>query len=155
MVINEKINRLKQTFFKKDILQHDDNLDNDNKELLNYYSSLVVYHPDIIIIFSKDAEIVSLDNKKIYSLFGKSINNTEELKEYISEQNYQVLSSAFAQTLKRKSEKRKIEVVDKNDKSLSLGLTFIPIVDKDEVEGVYLIITDITEKVVQGKARTF
>ena len=147
MVINEKINRLKQTFFKKDILQHDDNLDNDNKELLNYYSSLVVYHPDIIIIFSKDAEIVSLDNKKIYSLFGKSINNTEELKEYISEQNYQVLSSAFAQTLKRKSEKRKIEVVDKNDKSLSLGLTFIPIVDKDEVEGVYLIITDITEKV--------
>ena len=84
MVINEKINRLKQTFFKKDILQHDDNLDNDNKELLNYYSSLVVYHPDIIIIFSKDAEIVSLDNKKIYSLFGKSINNTEELKEYIT-----------------------------------------------------------------------
>ncbi|MGM9948860.1 MAG: EAL domain-containing protein [Lysinibacillus sp.] len=144
---NKRNNKLKQIFFKKDILQNSDTLNNDNKALLNYYSSLAIHHPDLVIIFSKDAEIVSLDNKKIHSLFGKVINTTENLKEFVSEQNYQALSSSFVQTLKGKAEKGRIEVKDKNDKSLFLGLTFIPIIDKGEVEGVYLIITDITEKV--------
>ncbi|MGN7479063.1 EAL domain-containing protein [Solibacillus silvestris] len=145
---NENINKLKQIFLKEDSLNNNGlfNIDEIKKELLNYYSSLTIYHPDIIIIFSKEAEIISADNKKIHSLLGKTINNADDLKELLFGENYQIMEDAFTQTLNGKSEKYNIEIKDINDKSLYLALTFIPIINEGEVEGIYMIVADVTDK---------
>ncbi|MEK4130830.1 EAL domain-containing protein [Solibacillus sp. FSL W8-0474] len=145
---NKKVNKLKKIFTKKDSIPNTSfNQNHSINDLLNYYSSLAIYHPDLIVIFSRDADIVTLDSKKASSLFGITINHKNKLKDFLSEQNYDLLSSIFLKTLNGKSEKCSIEVKNKKDKSMFLALTFIPIINKEEVEGVYLIVTNITDKV--------
>lgn len=146
----KKSNKLKELLLKKESYQNkSDFLDSENSNrLINYYSSLALYHPDIVIVFSREGEIVTIDNDKIQVLFGRKIQNNESLRNIISDTDFSKLEKAFYNTLKGNSEKHEIEIKNIKNQILTLVLTFIPIKYEGVVEGVYLIVSNITEKVL-------
>lgn len=147
----KKSSKLRELFLKKEssFQNRDDNLNIENTDrLLNYYSSLALFHPDIVIVFSLEGEIISIDNEKIKTIIGRSIQNTEQLIQFIPQKYYKELESIFSNTIKGNSDKYEIEIKSINNQTLFLVLTFIPIKYEGEVEGVYVIITNTTEKVL-------
>ncbi|SOC25723.1 diguanylate cyclase/phosphodiesterase with PAS/PAC sensor(s) [Ureibacillus xyleni] len=144
-----KLNKLKSIFSKKEIFQP--NQFSTQNDLLNYYASLAFYHPDIIIVFSRDGEMIAVDHAKIQMLIGKSIYELKDINGHISKTTYKTLKSAFTKTLKGQPEKFEIEVKHLDQHSLFLVITFIPIKNEGNVEGVYLIVSNVTEKVTLRK----
>ncbi|WP_246027593.1 MULTISPECIES: EAL domain-containing protein [Lysinibacillus] len=144
----KKINKLKSIFTKKEVFQNNHiSTQHNSNELLNYYSSLAFYHPDIIIVFSREGDIVALDNEKITALIGETIIEMADLKKFIPHASYKNLTPAFTRALKGQPNKIEVEVKNTSKKSLYLLITFIPIKNADHIEGVYSIIMNVTEKV--------
>jgi diguanylate cyclase (GGDEF)-like protein/PAS domain S-box-containing protein len=146
----------KSNFFKQ-LLKKGHNTNNDEFQimtnnpanLLNYYASLAVYHPDTIFVFSRDGEIVSQNNHYIHEQIGFHPHQKSDFKSLFSKQTYETLSIAFKNTLLGKSEKHEIEITAISGKTLYLLLTFIPIkTENHQAEGVYLIIDNITESMM-------
>ncbi|RUL48626.1 EAL domain-containing protein [Lysinibacillus antri] len=144
----KKSNKLKELFLGKEPHQNMNiSLNSESSRLLDYYSSLALYHPDIVIVFSRDSEIVTIDNKKVHALLGLNIQNVEDLYKILSQDNYRKLESAFYNTLRGNSEKHEVEIKTISNQSIFMVITFIPIKHDGEVEGVYLIAANVTEKV--------
>ncbi|MDI7743569.1 EAL domain-containing protein [Lysinibacillus fusiformis] len=146
----KKKSKLKELFLKKEFIQNRNvilNRENSDR-LLNYYLSLAQYHPDIVIVFSPEGEIVTIDDKKVQELLGEKIQKTDHFYKILPQKFYKEIESAFYNTLKGKSEKLEIEINTIKHKTLFLVLTFIPIKYEEEVDGIYLIVTNITEKVL-------
>lgn len=144
----KKVSKLKQIFRKKEDNQNDTDHSISDKNLLNYYSSFTLFHPDIIIIFSKDYDIISIDNNKIFPILGKPIKQMEDLKDIFTIQTYKLLSRSFSLAVNGSPQKCKIDVKNKNNQNLSFSLTFVPILIEDIVEGVYLIALDVTNQIL-------
>ncbi|MGJ9457964.1 hypothetical protein [Oceanobacillus sp. CF4.6] len=121
---------------------------NTESNLLHSYSALAAYHPNIIILFSPNGEIISKNHSDdINELLGYSPNNKLDFKEIFSKHAYRTFESAFKRTLKGKSESHEIEINHKDSEILYLNTTFIPIKEgKNAVEGVYLIIILLNKK---------
>ncbi|RKQ16940.1 EAL domain-containing protein [Ureibacillus endophyticus] len=147
--ITKKSNKLKELFLRKDSQQPmNTNLNEENNSrLFNYYSSLALYHPDIVIVFSKDSEVITIDYKKIHELLGLPIQDVKEVTKMLSQDHCKKLKSAFYNTLKGNTEKHEIEIKTHSNQSIFLVVTFIPIKHEGQVEGVYLIAANVTEKV--------
>lgn len=144
----KKVSKLKQIFSKKKGNQEDSDYNISDKNLLNYYSSFTLFHPDIIIIFSKDYEIISIDNNKIFPLLGKPIKQMEDLKAIFTIETYKLLSRSFSLAVNGSPQKCKIDIKNKNNENLSFSLTFVPILIEDIVEGVYLTALDVTNQIL-------
>lgn len=116
------------------------------KELLREYSSLVLYHPDLVMIFSPRGKVVSQNKTSFKQLFGYSPRQKSDFKKIISNESYHKLDSIFLQTLRGKTGRQDIEVKNKYGQMVYVVLTFIPIKKTDnEIKGICLIIKDITK----------
>ncbi|MFA1822258.1 EAL domain-containing protein [Virgibacillus oceani] len=120
--------------------------DTDDILLLNYYASLAMHHPNLVIVFSPSGDVLTQNRNSINEFIGHSLRNKLDFKELVSKEIYQILDSAFAKTLKGKSERHEITVKNKHGQTAYMNLTYIPVKQgNNKVEGVYLIIEDITE----------
>lgn len=141
-----KKNNLLKQFFLKDENSHQLALEPvHNTILFEYALSLAKYHPDMIIVFSSDGEIIYINKEELYQILHYRPRHSEDFKKIFTEENYKRLKRAFHQTLRGKSEKLEIEMLQQDGGYKTLSLTFIPIkIDNHRSEGIYLIIEDIT-----------
>ncbi|MCM3721309.1 sensor domain-containing protein [Solibacillus isronensis] len=119
-----------------------------NKDFFNYFTSLTNNHPNIVIVLSKIGKVLSLNENKLHALLGKPIVNDEDFQQFVWGDNLDLLENTFNKTLQGHAEKCSIEIKNNLNKTLFLDLTFIPIIIEEDVVGVYLIVTDNTDKTV-------
>lgn len=135
-----KYHKLNQLFSEQNLNQEV------NKDFFNYFTSLTSNHPNIVIVLSKFGKVLSLNNNKIHDLLGKPIVNDEDFQQFVYGDNLDLLETTFNKTLQGHAEKCSIEIKNNLNKTLFLELTFIPIVIEENIIGVYLIVTDNTDK---------
>lgn len=119
-----------------------------NKDFFNYFTSLTNNHPNIVIVLSKFGKVLSSNNKKLQALLGKPVVNHEDFQQFLYGENADILENTFNKALQGHAEKCSIEINNNLNKTLFLDLTFIPIIIEEDVVGVYLIVTDNTDKAV-------
>lgn len=146
---SKRTNFLKQLFNKNSELTYFKNngeKGSDDHFLLDYYSSLAVFHPDLILVFSPEADLLSQNRDSINHALGYLPRKKLDYKKLLSEETYSILRIAFKNTLKGKSERHEVAVKNKQGQFVNAVLTFIPIkTPNDRIEGVYIIIKDVTE----------
>ncbi|MFD1849081.1 EAL domain-containing protein [Oceanobacillus bengalensis] len=120
----------------------------DGDDLLSYYASLALYHPDIILVFSPNGQIVSQNRDSIRKILGFSPEQGTDFKRSMPPETYDMLHLAFKQALKGNAERLEVNLPTIYDELIYLSTTFIPIKASDNVvEGVYILVQNITEKV--------
>ena len=119
-----------------------------NKDFFNYFTSLTNNHPNIVIVLSKFGKVLSSNNNKLQALLGKPVVTNEDFQQFLYGDNINLLENTFNKTLQGNAEKCSIEIKNTLNKTLFLDLTFIPIIIEEDVVGVYLIVTDNTDKTV-------
>ncbi|MFL0582713.1 EAL domain-containing protein [Solibacillus silvestris] len=117
-----------------------------NKDFFNYFTSLTNNHPNIVIVLSRFGKVLSLNNKKLQALLGKPIINDDDFQQFIYGDNIDLLENTFNKTLQGHTEKCNMEIKNIHNQTLFLELTFIPILIEEDIVGIYLIITDNTDK---------
>lgn len=116
------------------------------KNILYYCSKFAKYQPNTTIIFATDKSIFSINNEAIKNILGFEPNHLRELKTILPPDTYTSLALTMEQALEGKIEKHLINFTFQEEK-YDLLLTFIPIEqENNEVEGVYLIIENVSEK---------
>ncbi|WP_052360732.1 sensor domain-containing phosphodiesterase [Oceanobacillus manasiensis] len=119
---------------------------NVKQELLNYYASLAMHHPDLIIAFSPQGEILSQNKENIGKFLGITCVDKVNLKDLIPDSYKKNLYHAFNQALLGHSERHEIVIEGKSKKEkIHACLTFVPISGSDKIDGVYIIIEDTSE----------
>ncbi|MFD1040089.1 EAL domain-containing protein [Virgibacillus byunsanensis] len=117
---------------------------NDNT-LLNYYASLAVYHPDLIIVISTDGKVISQNRSSINELLGYSPDENINYEQLLSKEKYSSLHSAFYKTLKGKPRTQEVSILTKYGQRLFVTATFIPIKKADNtVVGIFLVVQNNT-----------
>lgn len=119
-----------------------------NKDFFNYFTSLTNNHPNIVIVLSKFGKVLSSNNNKLQALLGKPVVTNKDFQQFLYGDNINLLENTFNKTLQGHAEKCSIEIKNNLNKTLFLDLTFIPIIIGEDVVGVYLIVTDNTDKTV-------
>lgn len=119
-----------------------------NKDFFNYFTSLTNNHPNIVVVLSKFGKVLSSNNNKLQALLGKPVVTNEDFQQFLYGDNVDLLENTFNKTLRGHAEKCSIEIKNNLNKTLFLDLTFIPIIIEEDVVGVYLIVTDNTDKTV-------
>ena len=117
-----------------------------NNDFFNYFTSLTNNHPNIVIVLSKFGKVLSSNSHKLHALLGKPIINEADFRQFVYGDNLELLRNTFQKTLQGHSENCNIEIRNNLNKTLFLELTFIPIIIDDETIGIYLIVTDNTER---------
>lgn len=117
-----------------------------NKDFFNYFTSLTNNHPNIVIVLSKFGKILSLNNEKLQALLGKPITNDDDFQQFVFGDNIDLFEDTFNKTLQGDTEKCNMEIKNIHNQTLFLDLTFIPIIIEEDIVGIYLIITDNTDK---------
>lgn len=117
-----------------------------NKDFFNYFTSLTNNHPNIVIVLSKFGKILSLNNEKLQALLGKPITNDDDFQQFVFGDNIDLFEDTFNKTLQGHTEKCNMEIKNIHNQTLFLDLTFIPIIIEEDIVGIYLIITDNTDK---------
>ncbi len=141
----KKPNLLKQ-FFAKEERPHTIALATaQDHRLFSYAMSFAKYHPDMMIVFSADGEIIYVNQEALFELLQYRPSHAKDFKKILTEADYKRLKRAFNRTLRGKSVKIDIERLQHQGQNLSLVLTFIPIKNDDNhSEGLYLIIEDMS-----------
>jgi len=146
--------KLVELFFRKKSFQGNEEVHNSvntniemNNLLLNNISTLALNHLDFIIVLSREGEVVTVDNNKMQGIFGMNFCNLRDFQRIISSEDYSELEKAFLNTLKGNSQKQVIKFKPINQKMVHFDFTLIPIRNKNIVDGIYLIISNITEVV--------
>lgn len=141
----KKPNRLKQFFSKEVVAQPVAVEAVQDSQLFAYALSFAKYHPDMMIVFAADGEIIYVNQEALYQLLQYEPNHAEDFKQIFTAADYKRLKRAFNQTLRGKSTKLDIESLQHQGHNLSLILTFIPIKNEEgQAEGIYLIVEDIS-----------
>ncbi|WP_164670025.1 EAL domain-containing protein [Virgibacillus doumboii] len=118
----------------------------DRNEVLDYYASLAMNHPDLIIIFSPEGEIISQNWGSMNEFLGYSPNETVDHKEYLPTKSYHALRSSFYDALQGKTSRHEINLLNKYKQTIHAVVSVIPIKKTDDdVKGVYIIVRDNTE----------
>src|SRR5690625_3885345 len=121
--------------------------DDAGRILLDYYIFFVQNHPDLILVFSLDGEIVSYNKRNINKFLGFRPRQNVSYKNLISNKQYQLLTAAFNTAKNGKSERVQFDILNKHNEQLHLIGTFIPIETTGKrIEAVSLILKDITNK---------
>lgn len=141
----KKPNLLKQ-FFTKEERPHTIALATaQDHGLFSYAMSFAKYHPDMMIVFSAEGEIIYVNQEALYELLQDRPSHAEDFKKILTDADYKRLKRAFNRTLRGKSVKIDIDRLQHQGQNLSLVLTFIPIKNDDnQAEGLYLIIEDMS-----------
>lgn len=141
----KRSNRLKQ-FFSKEVVAQPVALDTvQDSQLFAYALSFAKYHPDMMIVFAADGEMIYVNQEALYQLLQYQPNHAEDFKQIFSATDYKRLKRAFNQTLQGQSTKLEIKSLQHQGRHLSLTLTFIPIKNNEEqAEGIYLIVEDMS-----------
>lgn len=114
---------------------------------LDYYLEFVKSYPDILLVFSLNGQIISRNEKLIHNLLGYTFHKNLNSEDIISKDTYETLLKTFNKAKKGATKRLKIHVNHKNDKELSLTLTFVPIKAKhNSIEDVSLVIEDMTSQ---------
>lgn len=119
-----------------------------NNDFFNYFTSLTNNHPNIVIVLSKFGKVLSSNNNKLQALLGKPVVTNEDFQQFLYGDNVDLLENTFNKTLQGHAENCSIQFKNNLNKTLFLDLTFIPIIIEEDVVGVYLIVTDNTDKTV-------
>ncbi|MBM7663834.1 diguanylate cyclase (GGDEF)-like protein [Solibacillus kalamii] len=117
-----------------------------NKDFFNYFTSLTNNHPNIVIVLSKFGKVLSLNYKKLQALLGKPIINDDDFQQFIFGDNIDLFEDTFNKTLQGHTEKCNMQIKNIHNQTLFLELTFIPILIEEDIVGIYMIITDNTDK---------
>ncbi|WP_404458181.1 EAL domain-containing protein [Oceanobacillus kapialis] len=124
---------------------HNNAVEGIKKELLNHYASLAMHHPDLIVAFSPEGEILSQNKESIGEFFGIVVDEID-LKSLIPETYKAPLTNAFKQALKGQSERHELKFEGEQVKKIVQACaTFIPIWGSEKIVGVYIIIEDTSE----------
>src|SRR5690625_1234070 len=78
--------------------------------LLDYYISFVQNHPDIILVFSLDGEVVSQNRNMLNEYLGYHPKIDIEFRELVSEDTYILLQASFDKAVKGVTERLKINI---------------------------------------------
>ncbi|MEK4170682.1 EAL domain-containing protein [Lysinibacillus sp. FSL L8-0312] len=141
----KKPNLLKHFFAREESTQAIALATVQDHRLFSYAMSFAKYHPDMMIVFAADGEIIYVNQEALYQLLHYRPSHAEDFKRILTVPDYKRLKRAFNQTLRGKSVKIDIERLQHQGQQLSLVLTFIPIKNgEDQAEGLYLIIEDMS-----------
>src|SRR5690625_907297 len=140
-----------RNLFKKrnNISEHFNDIDRDHahtqKTLLDYYTLFVKNHPDIILVFSLDGQLISPNKSSINVHLGYRPKQKITFKQLVSEENYALLASAFLKASKGISKRIEVNVSNKQGGLVDIIATFVPIETQNKnIEGVLLFLEDIT-----------
>lgn len=116
------------------------------QELLNYYASLAMHHPDLIIAFSPQGEILSKNKDSIGKFLGLPSMDEVDLMDLIPKSYKDTLIGAFQKALHGVSERHEIAMEEYSKREIIHAcLTFVPIWGSDKINGVYIIIEDTSQ----------
>jgi len=119
--------------------------DSDQNAFLQSFASIALYHPDLIILFSPDGEIV-MQNREFPQPFNFFPKNKQDFKKVVSHTFTSVFDKAFKHAQNGKSEKHEIVIQDRNENSIDTIITFIPVKwTRDDVQLICLIIENVTK----------
>lgn len=138
-----------RNLFKRNIFSNNHAIDKQytkGNALSTPLPSLACNHPDLIIAFSLEGDIVSQTSKRLIELLGSRPQTKNDFLHLFPESTSERLDTLFSNTLGGKTENIEIEVNKYNGEQVQLLLTFIPIhIKNNSVERIYLIINDLTK----------
>ncbi|WP_044895004.1 PAS domain S-box protein [Bacillus alveayuensis] len=110
------------------------------------YQSLFFNNPDCIISFDAAGNFLN-GNGKFETLLGYSMAELREKKflSYIKEEDQEIVWNHFQDALEGKGSESIVKAVHKDGHTRVLKIKHIPISNDGKVEGLYLVIQDITE----------
>ncbi|WP_164670241.1 EAL domain-containing protein [Virgibacillus doumboii] len=121
-----------------------DNLD--RNDILDYYASLAMHHPDLIVIISPEGKVISQNKGSMNEFLGYSPDETIDHKEYLPKKSYHNLKYAFYEAMKGNTSRHEITLLNKYEQIIHAVVSAIPIKKADgDVKGVYFIVRDNTE----------
>lgn len=135
----------KRSHFRQKLSESD--MDIAEQMLLDYYVSFVNNHPDLILMLSLDGKIVSYNKGSINEFLGYRPRQKVNYKSLIPKDFFKLLTSAFDEAKKGKSKRVYFDILNKDNQTLHMIGTFIPIeTPSKRVEAISFIVKDITEK---------
>lgn len=151
-MVNNSPSFLRRIFKKSDNTNFDNKIpiidEEEQSRLLQYFVSFASDQPNLNFVFSLDGEIISQNHNNINKLLGYNPKDKADLKSLVPESIQKVLESAFNDAMKGKTSRHEINIPDRIGNDIYLLLTFIPIkVRNNPVEGVYLVVDNITEQI--------
>ncbi|APH03664.1 EAL domain-containing protein [Bacillus weihaiensis] len=111
------------------------------------YRSLFDHHPDIVIRFTKDGQITSI-NKTVERVLGFKVEECigHHFLEGVNEEKRNVTLRHFNMAAKGEATTYDSVILHKDGRSIYVTTTNIPIIVNGEIDGVYGITRDITEQ---------
>lgn len=142
---SKKPSFLKRFFHKReDIEEHFSQVCAEQDNPLDYFISYVENQPDLILVLSLEGKVISYNRDKINEYLGYKPEQKIQLKEIVSEEDYDVLISTFHKTLEGKSKRVEIQALSKQGEQLEVIGRFTPIVDASKnIAGVFFTIESI------------
>src|SRR5690625_402115 len=152
----ERQNGFLRSFFKSQKKNEQTFQKNDRKKvsliLLDYYKSFMKNHPDIILLFSLDGEILAHNKQSVGEIFGYKLKQKVAYKKHVSTDHYDMLVSSFNRAKIGISERIQFEILTIQRETRFFEGTFIPIEnDKQYIEAISLILKDVTQEVLIEK----
>src|SRR5690625_1272858 len=81
--------------------------------LLDYYTSLVQNHPDIILVFSLDGKVISQNREVFIQYLGYHPEKDIEFKELVSEETYALLHTSFNKATNGETGRQRVEICNR------------------------------------------
>lgn len=111
------------------------------------YRSLFEHNPDIVVRFDMHGYVLSI-NKALERITGYKIDEwiNQHYQRIIMEEHLKNTSEHFLKATKGIATNCESVLIHKNGKPVYVNITNIPIYTNDEIDGVYCIVKDITDK---------
>lgn len=111
------------------------------------YGSLFEQNLDGILLINRDAELLKANNA-FSTITGYTIEElkTMKLTDYIRTQDLNQVQTHFSKTLKGQNQEFPIRFLHKNRHEISLQIRTVPFMIENRVDGVYVLVKDITAK---------
>ncbi|MEN2767329.1 bifunctional diguanylate cyclase/phosphodiesterase [Ornithinibacillus xuwenensis] len=114
----------------------------DMDRLLSYYASLGNNHPDIMLVFSPEGELLSTNQKPVDGFLDSQFDNIVDFKRILLKKSFEQLNTAFQNALAGSTERIEVQV---KWKKRYYENTLIPLQStNDQVEGIILIAKEVT-----------
>lgn len=109
------------------------------EKLVNYYASLGNQTPDLIMVFSRDGELRSI-NKHDIRVF-QHVVHIDDFKRVLLKKSFENFEHAFRQTLTGKNQYCEVQLKRKKE---FFDMMMVPLNSHDSVDGIGLFIKDVT-----------
>ena len=111
------------------------------------YRSLFEHNPDIVVRFDKDGIALSI-NKALERITGYKVEEwlNQHYQRMIMEEHLKKTNEHFLKATKGQATNCESILIHKNGSQIHVSITNIPIILNDEIDGVYCIVKDITDR---------